>query len=106
MMLTEMITYKPNPNAERGPKDLNLATLVTIGSVKDAKYHIDVRDFNVFYYSQAILSILMNYQDVDFGPELSKLKAICTAHKSFARPEPFVPEEHKSAGKNDDLHTN
>ena len=42
MMLTEMITYKPNPSAEGAPKDLNLAALVTIGFVKDAKYHFNV----------------------------------------------------------------
>ncbi|XP_039035683.1 protein MICRORCHIDIA 7-like [Hibiscus syriacus] len=54
MMLTETVTYRPNPSAEGAPKDLNLSALVIIGFVKDAKHHIDVQGFNVYHKNRLI----------------------------------------------------
>ncbi|KAE8657152.1 hypothetical protein F3Y22_tig00116996pilonHSYRG00069 [Hibiscus syriacus] len=70
MMLTEIITYRPNPSAEGAPKDLNLAAVVTIGFVKDAKYHIDVQGFNVYHKNRLIETT--NYHRIGYAPRRNK----------------------------------
>ncbi|XP_037491189.1 protein MICRORCHIDIA 7 isoform X1 [Jatropha curcas] len=54
MMLSQEITYRPQHGAEGVPKDSNMAAIVTIGFVKDAKYHVDVQGFNVYHKNRLI----------------------------------------------------
>ncbi|OVA09609.1 hypothetical protein BVC80_9101g136 [Macleaya cordata] len=54
MMLTQEVTYRPQPGADGVPKDPNMVATVTIGFVKDAKDHIDVQGFNVYHKNRLI----------------------------------------------------
>ncbi|KAL9335424.1 hypothetical protein Peur_072605 [Populus x canadensis] len=54
MMLSQEITYRPQPGADSVPKDTNMTAVVTIGFVKDAKHHIDVQGFNVYHKNRLI----------------------------------------------------
>ncbi|KAB8500224.1 hypothetical protein FH972_025401 [Carpinus fangiana] len=60
MMLSQEVTYLPNPGADGASKNFNMLAVVTIGFVKDAKHHIDVQvprkaDFSL---NEALLKIL------------------------------------------------
>ncbi|KAG2675408.1 hypothetical protein I3760_12G003200 [Carya illinoinensis] len=54
MMLSQEVTYRPNPGADVGSKNLHMIAVVTIGFVKDAKHHIDVQGFNVYHKNRLI----------------------------------------------------
>ncbi|TXG48549.1 hypothetical protein EZV62_024424 [Acer yangbiense] len=54
MMLSQEITYRPQPGPDGVPKDFNIAAVVTVGFVKDAKFHIDVQGFNVYHKNRLI----------------------------------------------------
>ncbi|KAF9668063.1 hypothetical protein SADUNF_Sadunf15G0088300 [Salix dunnii] len=54
MMLSQEVTYRPQPSADGVPKDTNMTAVVTIGFVKDAKHHIDVQGFNVYHKNRLI----------------------------------------------------
>ncbi|CAK9330319.1 unnamed protein product [Citrullus colocynthis] len=54
MMMSQEVTYRPQPGAEGVGKDTNMVAVVTIGFVKDAKHHIDVQGFNVYHKNRLI----------------------------------------------------
>ncbi|KAF5817155.1 putative histidine kinase/HSP90-like ATPase [Helianthus annuus] len=54
MMMTNEVTYRPQPGLEGVPKDSNMVAVVTVGFVKDAKAHIDVQGFNVYHKNRLI----------------------------------------------------
>ncbi|CAN1318151.1 Protein MICRORCHIDIA 4 [Linum perenne] len=55
MMMSEEVTYRPQANMDGVMKDYSSMTaVVTIGFVKDAKFHIDVQGFNVYHKNRLI----------------------------------------------------
>ncbi|XP_076883457.1 protein MICRORCHIDIA 7-like [Bidens hawaiensis] len=54
MMMTNEVTYRPQPGQEGVPKDTNMVAVVTVGFVKDATAHIDVQGFNVYHKNRLI----------------------------------------------------
>ncbi|KAL4559811.1 hypothetical protein LXL04_031957 [Taraxacum kok-saghyz] len=54
MMMTNEVTYRPQPGQDGVPKDLNMVATVTVGFVKDARAHIDVQGFNVYHKNRLI----------------------------------------------------
>ncbi|KAL1566503.1 protein MICRORCHIDIA 7-like [Salvia divinorum] len=54
MMMSQEITYRPQPATEGIPKNLNMVATVTVGFVKDARSHIDVQGFNVYHKNRLI----------------------------------------------------
>ncbi|KAA8517301.1 hypothetical protein F0562_017594 [Nyssa sinensis] len=54
MMLTQEVTYRPQPIANAMRKDQNRVVVATIGFVKDAEHHIDIQGFNVYHKNRLI----------------------------------------------------
>ncbi|KAF9622346.1 hypothetical protein IFM89_031149 [Coptis chinensis] len=54
LMITQEITYRPQPGADGVQKEPNMVAVVTVGFVKDAKDHIDVQGFNVYHKNRLI----------------------------------------------------
>ncbi|XP_075514421.1 protein MICRORCHIDIA 7-like [Primulina tabacum] len=54
MMMSQEITYRPQPGVDGLSNNSNMVAVVTVGFVKDAKYHIDVQGFNVYHKNRLI----------------------------------------------------
>ncbi|KNA08584.1 hypothetical protein SOVF_161360 [Spinacia oleracea] len=54
MMMSEEVTYRPQPGADGVPKNTDMLAIVTVGFVKDATFHIDVQGFNVYHKNRLI----------------------------------------------------
>ncbi|XVF44285.1 hypothetical protein PTKIN_Ptkin02bG0108100 [Pterospermum kingtungense] len=54
MMLSTKITYRPQIVAGKASTSSDMVADVTIGFVKDARYHIDVQGFNVYHKNRLI----------------------------------------------------
>lgn len=54
MMMSEEVTYRPQPGADGVPRNADMVAIVTIGFVKDATAHIDVQGFNVYHKNRLI----------------------------------------------------
>ncbi|XP_058195614.1 protein MICRORCHIDIA 7-like isoform X2 [Rhododendron vialii] len=54
MMQIKEMTYRPQHVTDGVPNDSQILAVVTIGFVKDAKYHIDVQGFNVYHKNRLI----------------------------------------------------
>ncbi|XP_039069307.1 protein MICRORCHIDIA 4-like [Hibiscus syriacus] len=54
MMLTTKIVYRPQIVSGKAPTSSDMVATVTIGFVKDARYHIDIQGFNVYHKNRLI----------------------------------------------------
>ncbi|GMI99719.1 hypothetical protein like AT5G50780 [Hibiscus trionum] len=54
MMLTTKIVYRPQIVPGKAPISSDMVATVTIGFVKDARYHIDIQGFNVYHKNRLI----------------------------------------------------
>ncbi|KAE8736369.1 amyloid beta A4 precursor protein-binding family B member 1-interacting protein-like [Hibiscus syriacus] len=54
MMLTTKIVYRPQIVPGKAPTSSDMVATVTIGFVKDARYHIDIQGFNVYHKNRLI----------------------------------------------------
>ncbi|KAL4385553.1 hypothetical protein GQ457_15G003210 [Hibiscus cannabinus] len=54
MMLSTKIIYRPQIVPGKAPASSDMVATVTIGFVKDARYHIDIQGFNVYHKNRLI----------------------------------------------------